>query len=603
MFSDVFAQIESRFNLNHPETTIHDPRARNAAISTIDKGIDAARKFLRSLLTYRNTLVPISRLPPEILARVFRLLVLEEPSFSGRQNLGWIKVTHVCQHWRQVSLNNSVLWATIPGIPKSTEWISEMLVRAKNAPLDIEFHAGARSSPEALLMIPPHLSHTRQLHFYNLSTLHSDSIREIFSWEAPALEHFELTVAAYPPVVITFPDLGGNMLFEGHAPRLRELSLSRVVIPWSLVPRGQLTWLQVSCANEDVHSPGDLNQLVDLLVNCPSLENLVLHSCLPSQLTEFRHGRTIHLPHLSRLYLYGSTSRIMNMLKMLKLPSSIRLHLDCISETTSIHNDSEGLLLRVISGHFQSPIPIEFKSLTVTTPAQRYTENSIYITASTFPSTLKNRRPQNSEDDEGSEPELVLSSNMPSKPGHSTDLLKQACKMLPIANLEFVSMSATNTIEINWVELFSCCTNVTTMQAIGRGTNSLVHALTAPVVTNAGSGKEGRGEKHDIRASNLVQQTSTVVHAHAALIFPKLKFLELTELNFSEDKHSSFIPFDVFKRGLQQRMVASGAPLRLLQISDCKISSDHMNDLQKLVQDFRWEKDEGLMSKLMDQVI
>jgi F-box-like len=586
MFSDVIAQIESSFN--HSEDDIHDPDARIAAISTVDKEIDATRQFLRSLLTRRNSLVPISVLPPEILARVFHLLVLEEPPFTGRQNLGWIRVTHVCRHWRQVALDDSSLWAKIWGIPTNTKWISEMLARAKNAPLDVEFNAITRPSREALLMIPPHLSHTRHLRFHNLSTRHHDSVRGIYSCEAPALEHFELTFTAYSPII--FQDLGGNMPFKGYSPRLRTFSLTQVVIPWSLVPRGQLTQLKIVCHDEDAGPPGDLNQFIDLLVNCPSLEILALESCLPSQLTEFSHGRTIHLLYLSSLRLCGSTSRITSMLKMLKPPSSTRLHLNCISKTA--HNDSDCLLLPVISAQFQRPASIEFKSLTIN--IRRLMTSSLNITASTFPPTLRDRQSQNFEVDVGGNAELVLSFDRLSRPGHSTDLLKQACKVLPISNLEFISMSATNIIDINWFELFGCCTNVTTMQAIGQGTSGFVRALTAPTVTNAGLSKEGKKRKQGSGESTVVQPASIVAHAHAA-IFPELKLLGLTELNFSEGKHTSGILFDVFERGLQQRMAASGAPLKLLRISNCDISTEHASDLRKLVQDFHWDEGEGLI--------
>jgi hypothetical protein len=588
MFSDVFAQIESRFNSSHSQTGIHDPSARFAAISTVDKGLNAARQLVRSLLTRRNALMPISLLPPEILARVFHLLVLEEPPLSGGQSLGWIRVTHVCQHWRQVALDDSSLWAKIWGIPTNTKWISEILARAKNAPLDIEFNAFTRSCSEALLMIPPHLSHTRQLRFHCHSALHPDGVREIYSWDAPALEIFELTVIRHSP--IAFLDLGGNMLFNGHAPRLRTFSLSRVIIPWSLIPRGQLTQLKIAYPNELVNSPGDLGQLIDLLVNCPALEILALDFCLPSQLTEFPHrdGRTIHLSYLSRLRLCGSAFRIMNMLKMLKLPSSTTLHLYCIPKITSIHNDEEGLLLAVIAARFQNTSPVVFKSLTVT--IRCLVTSSLNIIASTFPSTLRNRQTQTFEGDIVGNAELVLSFVRLFKPGHSTDLLQLACEMLPISNLESIFMSAANTIDINWVELVSCCTNVTTMQATGHGTSSLVRALTAPMVANAGSSKEGRKGKHDNRESTLVHPASrTAAHAHAA-IFPNLKYLGLTNLNFSECKHPSGILFDVFERGLRQRMVASGVPLELLRISDCEISAEHANDLEKLVQDFHWDE-------------
>jgi hypothetical protein len=585
MFSDVFAQLESRLNPSHSRTGIHDPSDRVAAISTVDKGIDTAMKLVRSLLTRRNALVPISLLPPEILARIFHLLVLEEPPLSGGQSLGWIRVTHVCRHWRQVALDDLSLWARIWGVPKNTKWISEMLARAKSAPLDIEFNA---VTAEALLMISSHLSHTRQLRFHTscMSMHPTENVRGIYSCEAPALEHFEFTVNAYH--TITFRD----MLFKGHAPRLRTFALSRVVIPWSFIPRGQLTQLKIASPNEDLYSPGDLNQLIDLLVNCPALEILELDSCLPSQLTELPHGRTIHLPHLSRLRLCGSTSRIMNMLKMLKLPSSTTLHLQCTYKIIPIHTELEVLLLRIISARLQSPVPVEFKSLSVT--IRGYTTSSLNITASTFPSTLRNHQTENLEGDIVGNTELVLSFGTLSNPGNSTDLLEKACKLLPISNLEFISMSATNIIDINWVKLFSCCTNVTTMQAIGHGTSSLVRALSAPTVTNGGSSKEERKGKPDDRESTLIQPASTVAHAHAA-IFPKLKFLGLTELNFVEGKHHSDILFDVFKRGLQQRMAASEAPLKLLCISNCNISAEHADDLQKLVQDFHWDQNEGIM--------
>jgi hypothetical protein len=583
MFSDVFSQIESKLNHGHSQTGIHDPRAPVAAISTVDEGIDAARQFVRSLLTRRNALVPISFLPPEILSWVFHLLVLAEPPLSGRRSLGWIRVTHVCRHWRQIALDDSSLWAKICGIPMNTKWISEMLARAKNAPLDIEFKPITRSSPEAFLMIPPHIFHTRQLRLHGLSLLHFNLVREIYSREAPALEHFEL-VAAYSP--LPFPDLGGNMLFKGRSPRLRTFSLSQVVIPWSIIPRGQLTQLKIACPNEGVYSPGDLSQLIDLLVNCPALEILALDFCLPSQLTEFPHGRTVHLSNLSRLRLCGSTSRIMNMLKMLKLPSSTTLHLNCTSKITSIHNDLEGPILAIISAHFQSPAPVEFKSLTVT--VQRH---SLNIAASTFPSTLQDHQIQNFEGDVVGNAELVLSFDTLSKPGHSRDLLEQACKMLPISNLDFISTTANSMISINWVELFSRCTNVTTMRAIGHGTSGFVLDLTAPTVTDAGSNKGGK-RKHDKRESTLVQPFSTAVHAHAA-IFPKLKFLELAELNFFDSFAVSAILFDDLERGLQQRMATSGVPLKLLRVSDCTISIKHVNDLEKLVQDFQWDGNEG----------
>ena len=355
--------VPTRFDHNHFETGFRYSSARVAAISTADKEVDAAWQLLRSRLARRNAHVPISLLPPEILARAFHLIALKEPPLSGNRNLGWNRVTHVCRHWRQVALEDPTLWAKIWGIPTNTKLISEMLARAKDAPLDIELNLEARSSFRALLVIPPLLSRTRQLRFRDLY-VHLWCIREMFTsgaLEAPALEQFELSTD--PPFIL--PDLGGNMLSKGHAPRLRTFSLSQVFIPWSLIPRG-LTQLKMAYSHEILGFPVDLNQLIDLLVNCPSLEILALESCLPPQLDKSVHGQTIHLPHLSRLRLRGPTLRIVNMLRMFKLHSSAALHLNCNVPTTTIYHVQEGLLLAVISAHFQSSTPIEFKSLTVT---------------------------------------------------------------------------------------------------------------------------------------------------------------------------------------------------------------------------------------------
>src|ERR1019366_1057661 len=161
---------------------------------------------------------------------------------------------------------------------------------------------------------------------------------------------------------ITPWELSGTTLFKGRAPRLRKLILSQVLVPWSLIPRGQLTHLTIGLfhepSNADVPPHSDLNQLIDLLINCPGLESLVLGCCLPSQLSLFPHGQTIHLPRLSLLCLAGSSSRITNLFKMLKLPSSAKLHFHCVSENITTHNDH--LLLPVVSAHFQSPAPVEF---------------------------------------------------------------------------------------------------------------------------------------------------------------------------------------------------------------------------------------------------
>ena len=72
---------------------------------------------IRPVYIQRYNMTLISRLPFEILAYIFRFLAADEPpvgldSSPGKARctrLGWIKVAHVCSHWREVALQNPVL--------------------------------------------------------------------------------------------------------------------------------------------------------------------------------------------------------------------------------------------------------------------------------------------------------------------------------------------------------------------------------------------------------------------------------------------------------------------------------------------------------------
>ena len=595
VLSQVFARVESRFN--HFRTVIHDPSARIAAIYAIEDEIDeqlevvdAARQLIHSQLARRNTLVPISALPPEILARVFQFLVLNDHH--------WIRATHVCQFWRQVALDDSSLWTKISSISYSTEWTLEMLVRAKNAPLDINISLRSSSGRELLHMIPPHFSHTRKLRLYGLSstTLRSNDIQCIHSLEAPVLEHFELRGSGISPI-ITFRELEGTALFKGRAPRLRTFSLSQVVIPWSLIPRGQLTQLTIRLIEESptpyALSYGDLSQLIDFLVNSSELEILVLERCLPFQLAEISYGQTVHLPRLSRLCLGGSSSRITNLMKMLKIPSSTRLHLHCISENTPIYNDS--LLLSVVAAQFQVLAPVKFKSLSVTISS---TTNLLRVSASTILPSCRSFELKDFEGSADDKSEFVLSFVGLPELGYCIDHLGQVCKMLPISDLELLFISASDTLDsLNWVGLFERCAKVTTMQAIGKGTIGLVRALTTSKLTSMTADMDGKKRKQD--EGDSTPASSTAVPAETP-IFPKLSYLSLRKLDFSEYEHLSGILFDVVERGLQQRMAGSKEPLGMLRIENCVINDRYAGALQKLVQEFHWDGKEDFLDSDSD---
>ena len=68
-----------------------------------------------------GTLVPIHRLPSELLVEIFYLcqdkLWVHK---NGMRGLGWITLTEVCGHWRDLAIHTPGLWVNINlGHPRS----------------------------------------------------------------------------------------------------------------------------------------------------------------------------------------------------------------------------------------------------------------------------------------------------------------------------------------------------------------------------------------------------------------------------------------------------------------------------------------------------
>lgn len=98
--------------------------ARNALDANIDEHI-------RALNQRRNVLVPISRLPTELLANIFVLVSDEDKGLSKCLP----SVRHVCRSWKTISLNHVLLWTHIDCTRGS--WCYEMTSCSGQCPLNL----------------------------------------------------------------------------------------------------------------------------------------------------------------------------------------------------------------------------------------------------------------------------------------------------------------------------------------------------------------------------------------------------------------------------------------------------------------------------------
>ncbi|KAI0296967.1 hypothetical protein B0F90DRAFT_1819623 [Multifurca ochricompacta] len=521
---DLLAHLE--LEPNPFRSVLRIPSERAAAIHMVEKEIETIMLLLGTLRTRRNALAPIFLLPPSFLREYFIYLRL-------RSHLG-----------PEIELWAGYRSRIISGSPTSIRWIAEMLARAKNALLDINLLG--TPTVETISMFPPHLSHTRELRLRGLSGIHADSVKELCGLEAPALEHFELGLAFASPV--TAQELSGARLFKGKAPKLRTLSLCQVCIPWTFIPRSQLSQLRVSLFEEvsptasiGVPASGSFNQLMDVLLSHSStLEDLVLEFCLPSTPFQSSQHQTVHLPRLSHLGLRD------------------RLHLHCSTEDSAGHHQHQiRHILPLISAHFNNRGSFSFRSFRA---SLNYFERVLDMTASSAspPSTIYPSRVF--EGDLANEAEFTLSFDTQPDLDPLVDVLRRACATLPIKELEFLSISAPEVVHsLDWDDLFRRCVKITTIQLSGHGTSAFLRTITPPkIVPKRGKGNNNNnnnnnatpsGSKGKKRQGNRDSGPSQAVdksHAHT-LVFPKLTSLLLRKLNFSGNVPNAGAVYDVLR--------------------------------------------------------
>ncbi|KZV70674.1 hypothetical protein PENSPDRAFT_539911, partial [Peniophora sp. CONT] len=110
------------------------------AIDLLEKEQDAALCAAAAIRRRMNALRPISRLPPEVLALVFRAYALH-PRFEAPSTIigsGWLDVIQVCHSWRQAALGSPSLWSSqdIP-IGWGENWAHEFATRAGTTPVEL----------------------------------------------------------------------------------------------------------------------------------------------------------------------------------------------------------------------------------------------------------------------------------------------------------------------------------------------------------------------------------------------------------------------------------------------------------------------------------
>lgn len=123
--------------------------AGSELLEILETKVTANRKEYLQLASRLNNLRLAVRLPPELLVEIFKHCagLLTNPDNGVPPSLDWIWATHVCRRWRQVALETPMLWTSFPIIHRPS-YVRAFLARSGSLPLRV--HGVARASMSAL---------------------------------------------------------------------------------------------------------------------------------------------------------------------------------------------------------------------------------------------------------------------------------------------------------------------------------------------------------------------------------------------------------------------------------------------------------------------
>jgi hypothetical protein len=239
----------------------------------------------------RNALAPINRIPPEILALL--------PDFWGshiRKGRNVVKLTHVCQSWREIFISRSSLWTYFDC--ENAGETRVYLERSRSSPIEVWLVRDERLRPgDPFFKILPRASNHLQALFIQGSPENLQDITPRLSHPAPLLERLTIEIEDIVLEPQRSPAITAA-LFDGDLSSLRELCLHciRTDLPWRNMVN--LTSFVLTYPPPGKISTG---QLLDFFGGAPHLQTVELFSVslAPSDL----NGRLISLARLKSLFI------------------------------------------------------------------------------------------------------------------------------------------------------------------------------------------------------------------------------------------------------------------------------------------------------------
>ncbi|KAF4575469.1 hypothetical protein EYR40_004792 [Pleurotus pulmonarius] len=237
----------------------------------------------------------IHHLPLELLQLIFQQVVVDfedeedeyrSPTFGMAHSLSL-----VCKSWRNLVLNNPVLWAVIDA--QHPEHVLELsLLRSMHAPLILNLEPDQSTTTNASWMV------YREFHrFASFSSRPRMRDWHILQGQlcssAPLLQSFDLSMG---PISASYflPD---NIFGGVHPPRLRKLHLQGFQLNWS---HHSFLFYNITNLSLAAENRPSYTVFIEILQTMPSLQKLTLAHSLPSDVQFKPRLDVVSLPCLEK---------------------------------------------------------------------------------------------------------------------------------------------------------------------------------------------------------------------------------------------------------------------------------------------------------------
>ncbi|KAG8980911.1 hypothetical protein FRB90_007404, partial [Tulasnella sp. 427] len=274
-------------SFSHRATSLNIDREMD--VVAVAQGIFASilKHRMADLRRYHNAMIPINKLPTELLVLIFSMTVNSQ-TWSPQELQ---RLASVSARWWRIIVATPSLWATARMFKRP----DLALRKSQGLPLAIRVQDGRHSAGDMRRFAAIVGPHSPRWQYVFVQTAHLDSLTTHLRRSLPQLEGLSLGYNG---------DAEGTSkhLILGSTPKLRHLRLSKITLDWTAVAANSLETLSLMGLRQ-AQVP-KLQDLYNILASSPRLTSLAL-----GELEEFEDAREfepapLHLVHLRTLKIW-----------------------------------------------------------------------------------------------------------------------------------------------------------------------------------------------------------------------------------------------------------------------------------------------------------